>query len=73
MSACEYCWGRRWMFGNDYYKSMEAAEKEKAVCTTDTLEGAKARAGQFWDEEKQMDRRKSESPVAKEAKGDPRG
>lgn len=57
MPACEYCWIRRFFFDNDYYKSMKAAEDEKAPCTTDTLEGAKARAGQFWDEEKQRDRR----------------
>lgn len=57
MSACEYCWGRRWMFDNDYYKSMEDAVKNHAACTTDTLEGKKARAGQFWDEATQQDRR----------------
>jgi len=57
MSACEYCWGRRWMFDDDYYKAMADAEKNKAVCTTNTLEGAKARAGQFWDEDAQQDRR----------------
>ena len=45
------------MFDNDYYKSMADAEKNRAPCTQDTIEGAKARAGQFWDEEKQMDRR----------------
>lgn len=59
MSACEYCWGRRDLFGGDYYKAMKDAEERKAPCTQDTLEGAKARAGQFWDEERQCDRRKS--------------
>ena len=57
MSACEYCWGRRHLFNNDYYAAMKAAEECKAPCTTDTPEGAKARAGQWWDEEKQIDRR----------------
>lgn len=57
MSACEYCWGRRWLFNDDYYAAMLDAEAEKAPCTTDTLEGAKARAGQWWDEENQRDRR----------------
>lgn len=57
MSACEYCWGRRWLFDNDYYKAMADAEKSKAPCTTDTIEGAKARAGQFWDEATQTDKR----------------
>lgn len=57
MSACEYCWGRSSLLGIDYYKAMEMAEKEKAPCTQDTIDGAKARAGQFWDEATQQDRR----------------
>ena len=48
------------MFGDDYYKAMKDAEETKAPCTTDTIEGAKARAGQWWDEERQIDRRKVE-------------
>ncbi len=62
MSACEYCWGRRGFFGDSgstdsYYAAMKDAEERKAPCTQDTLEGAKARAGQFWDEATQTDRR----------------
>lgn len=57
MSACEHCWGQRYLFNNDYYAAMKDAEERKAPCTQDTLDGAKARAGQWWDEEKQQDRR----------------
>lgn len=57
MPACEYCWGRRLFFGDDYYKAMKDAEERKAPCTQDTPEGAKARAGQFWDEATQRDKR----------------
>lgn len=45
------------MFGDDYYAAMLDAEKRKAPCTQDTPEGAKARAGQWWDEATQRDRR----------------
>jgi hypothetical protein len=61
MSACEYCWSMRHFFGGDYYASMKDAAERKAPCTQPTLEGAKARAGQFWDEEKQRDRREEPS------------
>ena len=57
MSAGEYCWGMSRMFGIDYYEAMRLAESRKAPCTQDTLEGAKARAGQFWDEATQTDKR----------------
>lgn len=57
MSACEYCWGRRHLFGGDYYAAMKDAEERKAPCTQDTPEGAKDRAGQWWDEVNQRDSR----------------
>ena len=57
MSACEYCWGRSRLLGIDYYDAMKMAEKENAPCTKATVEGAKARAGQWWDEETQTDKR----------------
>jgi hypothetical protein len=61
MPSCEYCWNRRWLFDDDYYKAMADAEQRKAPCTTATPEGEKARAGQFWDEERQCDTRKCDA------------
>lgn len=64
MSACECCWQARHGFQDDidgpgaaYYKAMKAHEERGCVCTKDTLEGRRARAGQWWDEEKQIDTR----------------
>ena len=67
MSACEHCWGiarsQAYYTGrstaDEYYIQMDRAERANAPCTQDTLAGAKLRAGQFWDEETQTDRRQS--------------
>lgn len=57
MPACEYCWGMSRMLGIGYYEQMQRAENEQAPCTKDTIQGAMARAGQFWDEGNQRDKR----------------
>ena len=65
MSACEHCWGlarsRSYHSGgttaDEYYIQMERAERENAPCTQNTLEGARLRAGQWWDEATQRDKR----------------
>ena len=59
MSACEHCWARSRLLGIDYSYQVECAERVNAPCTQDTPEGARLRAGQFWDEEKQVDRREA--------------
>lgn len=65
MSACEHCWSiarsQAYHTGgstaDEYYVQMERAERRKEPCTQDTPEGARLRAGQFWDEAKQQDSR----------------
>lgn len=69
MSACEHCWGiarsQAYHTGrattDEYYIQMDRAERAKAPCTQDTLEGRRLRAGQFWDEAKQQDSRDAAS------------
>lgn len=43
--------------GIEYYNQLRRAEEENDACTQNTIEGKKLRAGQFWNEEKQMDSR----------------
>lgn len=65
MPICESCWEkarncaafRGGSVADHYYVVMREREREKAVCTQDTLEGRRARAGQFWDEATQRDTR----------------
>lgn len=57
MSACEHCWSLSRLLGIEYQDQLEKAEAEKAPCTQDTIEGAKLRAGQWWDDEAKRDRR----------------
>ena len=57
MSACEHCWGISRLLGIEYHDQIERAEREKAPCTQATVEGARLRAGQWWDELMQKDRR----------------
>ena len=69
MSACEHCWGlarsRAYHSGrttaDEYYIQMERAEREKAPCTQNTPEGARLRAGQWWDTENEIDTRDAAS------------
>ena len=57
MSACEHCWGMAHLLRKEYHDVLEQAEREKWHCTENTPEGARLRAGQWWDEETQSDRR----------------
>ncbi len=57
MSACEHCWTMARMLGIEYHDQISKAEQSNSPCTHNTIEGAKLRAGQWWDEEKQRDRR----------------
>ena len=57
MSACEKCWG-------DAYMRMLSSGKGQQECYNELLAerkekpcSAQEQAGQFWDEEKQIDRR----------------
>jgi hypothetical protein len=61
MSACEYCWERSSpVVGYDYSATVLRAEEEGWPCTKNDEEGARLRAGQFWDEATKSDRRTSE-------------
>ena len=59
MPMCERCWGNAYMAGSDqveeYYRLTKEAEERNEICTQDTEEGRRARAGQFWDEERNVD------------------
>ncbi len=56
--SCECCWDdRRGWPREDYHAAMARHEKAKCVCTKDTLEGRRAQAGQFWDENELRDTR----------------
>lgn len=57
MSACEHCWSVSRLLGIDYGDQLARAEETKAPCTQDTIEGARLRAGQWWDDEAQRDGR----------------
>lgn len=57
MSACEHCWSISRLLGIEYHDQVDKAEAARAPCTRDTIEGARLRAGQWWDDEKQIDRR----------------
>ena len=68
MSACEHCWGMSRLLWIDYYEQMRRAENDGAVCTKDTLQGAIARAGQFWDDAAQRDKRTDAAQHSEEGK-----
>ena len=57
MAACEHCWAFAKMIGIEYRDQLERAERDEAPCTQDTIEGARLRAGQWWDENTRTDRR----------------
>ena len=61
MASCEYCWERKYLYAKDgysgYYRAMEAAQVEGWPCTKQDEEGARLRAGQFWDAERKVDTR----------------
>ena len=61
MASCEYCWERKYRYALDpvdgYYRAMENAEREGWPCTKDDGEGARLRAGQFWDADRKVDTR----------------
>ena len=61
MSSCEHCWSESALYDGDrvaqYSRQLARAEREGAPCTQDTLEGRRLRAGQWWDEAAQADRR----------------
>ena len=59
MASCEKCWGKAYtrsrITGKDqatcYQEILDEVDKTGVICSP------KDRAGQFWDEEKQVDRR----------------
>lgn len=57
MSACEHCWSMSRLLGIEYHDQLERAERQSAPCTQQTTEGARLRAGQWWDEETKSDTR----------------
>ena len=59
---CEHCWSMSRLLGIEYHDQVARAERENQSCTQDTLEGAKLRAGQFWNESIHKDRRSADIP-----------
>lgn len=60
MPSCEYCRGRSDALSDGsggYYTTMAIAEREGWPCTKNTEEGARLRAGDFWDEARKCDTR----------------
>lgn len=57
MPACEHCWSESGFPFDDYATVLRRAEAEGAECTKDTMEGRKLRAGQWWDDVRQIDTR----------------
>lgn len=60
MPSCECCWNMRPIHlppDEGYARTLKEHEAIQCVCTKNTLEGARARAGQFWDETTQKDTR----------------
>lgn len=55
MAACEYCWSLS--VPGEYGQTIRRAEEEGWPCTKNDEEGARLRAGQFWDEASKSDRR----------------
>lgn len=64
MASCEYCWSIS--VPGEYGKTIARAEAEGWPCTKDTEEGARLRAGQFWDEDTKTDRRLVTNPITTE-------
>ena len=55
--SCEHCWALAQALGTDYSAELLRAERENAPCTRDDEDGARLRAGQFWDADRKIDRR----------------
>lgn len=65
MPSCECCWNGAWTV-EDYYAEMAAHEKRGCECTKPTPEGARLRAGRFWDEARKADTREDPPPETAE-------
>jgi hypothetical protein len=70
---CECCWSdmQRQQIGRgvriDYEAVLARHQEIKCICTDfESMEGARRRAGQFWDEERQIDVREPSAPEAQE-------
>lgn len=62
MSSCECCWSAASELAihlgdsvtEHYRKVLDEHTAKGCVCTADTVEGQRARAGQFWDGERDV-------------------
>ena len=65
MASCECCYAeaqsralfRGGMTCDRYHEVMKEHEARGCICTKDTEEGRRARAGQFWDDDRKVDTR----------------
>jgi hypothetical protein len=57
MTSCERCWSEAQKRGIEYRDMLRIADAEEHPCITNTLEGARLRAGQFWDDATKTDTR----------------
>lgn len=58
MASCEKCWGDAWLRSQNNDKSQSDNYQELLIERQDNQCTVQEQAGQFWDEEKQRDRRK---------------
>lgn len=55
--TCEHCWAVAGGSYTEYKRVIARADREEWPCIKNTLEGAKLRAGQFWNEATMSDTR----------------
>lgn len=78
--SCEHCWAKAHahpLWERDpnaaYYATMRQAEAEGWPCTKpDSEEGARARAGDYWDEVRKVDRRNDLALASSSSRADGR-
>ncbi len=62
MTTCEDCWAHSELTGESYEATVRKAERDRWPCTKNTEEGARLRAGQFWDSKRKVDMREAFKP-----------
>lgn len=57
MPSCERCWSVAQSRGIGYEEQLRLAEHGKEPCTLGDENARRLQAGQFWDDERKLDRR----------------
>jgi hypothetical protein len=65
MASCEWCWHHSEPYNrpDSYYATMRQAESEGWPCTKNDENGARLRAGDYWDEATKRDTRNDPQPI----------